>query len=225
MHPSYVYLIGGDECPRVKIGHSKSPEHRLAEFKTGFPYRMRALWRHGGGSRLEYALHKRFERQHREGEWFGFGEADAVAAVSTATAELWDGGAIDGNVQKDFQPPSTSTACSWLSWRPGAWKPTLHGPGRANTYQGSSQAQQPVQQSMRPAKDAAIQLEDMAIGLMNRACHIPKSKQLSSRTAGSCVPNCSSTWLSLTAGFGSGVVYMQVPSITCDAYQNGNRWT
>lgn len=96
MPADYVYVIGGDECPRVKIGHSKAPEHRLAEFKTGFPYRMRVLWRHGGGLPLERALHKRFEHQHREGEWFEFGDIDAVSAVSAATVQLWDDGAIDG---------------------------------------------------------------------------------------------------------------------------------
>jgi hypothetical protein len=96
VQPDYVYVIGGKECPRVKIGHSKAPEHRLNEFKTGFPYKMRVLWKCGGGLRLERALHKRFAAQHRELEWFEFGEIDPVSAVSAAASELWESGAVDG---------------------------------------------------------------------------------------------------------------------------------
>ncbi|GLZ28065.1 hypothetical protein Lesp02_02550 [Lentzea sp. NBRC 105346] len=96
VQPDYVYVIGGNECPRVKIGHSKAPEHRLSEFKTGFPYRMKVLWKHGGGLRLERALHGRFAAERRELEWFEFGDTDAVTAVTTAAAELWEIGTVDG---------------------------------------------------------------------------------------------------------------------------------
>ncbi|WP_433194535.1 GIY-YIG nuclease family protein [Nocardia sp. CA-107356] len=132
MQADYVYLIGGDECPRVKIGHSRSPEHRLAEFKTGFPFRMRVLWRHGGGAALERALHERFQRYRREGEWFEFGDIDAVTAISAATAELWESGAVDGRVRKRRFPTIINLNGLWIAYLAPGGVETKSFPGESD---------------------------------------------------------------------------------------------
>jgi hypothetical protein len=92
----YTYLMGSDETSLAKIGHSVMPWERLKQLRTGSPYRLRMLWWHGGGLRLERALHRKFAGRHRSGEWFDFDGLDPVAAVSAATVEVFESGAVDG---------------------------------------------------------------------------------------------------------------------------------
>jgi hypothetical protein len=84
---TFVYVIGG-ERGLVKIGVSEHPERRLAQLQTGSGMTLRLLWQTEGGIRLERTLHRKFGLQRTTGEWFDFDQADPVAAVSAAVAEL-----------------------------------------------------------------------------------------------------------------------------------------
>lgn len=163
----------------MKIGHSKSPEHRLAEFRTVFPYRMRVLWRHGGGLPLERALHKRFEAQHREDEWFEFGDVDAVAAVTAATAELWENGALDGKKRPKRFPTAISLNGLQIAYMaPGGQASQPAWDRSPDTYQGSSQASPGARPSTTHAGGAATRLEGMASRASASACRIPRPEAI-----------------------------------------------
>lgn len=123
MQVDYVYVIGNDETSLVKIGHSEQPDKRLLQIKTGSPWPLRLLWQHGGGQRLERALHQRFAAQRRNGEWFDFGDADPVATVSAATAELIDSGTVTGKRRTPRLPCLVSlNGCLIVFMAPGRWE-------------------------------------------------------------------------------------------------------
>lgn len=123
MQVDYTYVIGSDETPLVKIGHSEQPEKRLLQIKIGSPWPLRLLWQHGGGQRLERALHQRFAAQRHNGEWFDFGKADPVATVSAATAELIDSGTVTGQRRTPRLPCLVSlNGCLIVYMAPGRWE-------------------------------------------------------------------------------------------------------
>lgn len=81
---SWVYLIGQDGAPEVKIGYASNPDNRLRTLQTSNPRCLTILWRTPGGRALESALHGHFRGLRVSGEWFDFGPMDAVEAVRKA---------------------------------------------------------------------------------------------------------------------------------------------
>jgi len=84
----YVYLIGGDASPLVKIGTTNNVASRLRSIQNMSPTPLRVLWHTEGGFGLEQALHDRFRKYRKHGEWFDFGNRNPVTAVSKAAAGL-----------------------------------------------------------------------------------------------------------------------------------------
>ncbi|MEU3522186.1 GIY-YIG nuclease family protein [Streptomyces sp. NPDC006654] len=82
---SYVYIMGSDEWPYVKIGRSKDPTKRLWFVQVGSPVRLSLLATFEGGQALEAGLHRYFERHRTTGEWFDLGD-NAVERVSAAVS-------------------------------------------------------------------------------------------------------------------------------------------
>lgn len=83
-----VYVIGSRDHRHVKIGHSADVAARRDALQTGSPFRLEVLLTVQGGERLENALHHRFADNRREGEWFDFGERDALAEITAAIKEI-----------------------------------------------------------------------------------------------------------------------------------------
>jgi DNA-binding GntR family transcriptional regulator len=80
----WVYVIGGAESSRVKIGTSIDPESRLALFQSGSPVKLSILFRTPGGLGLERSLHQHFRSYRSHGEWFDFGSHEPVAMIRDA---------------------------------------------------------------------------------------------------------------------------------------------
>lgn len=79
--PKYVYVIGMEGSPLVKIGHSNDPKGRLATLQTGLPATLTMLWHCEGGGSLERHLHREFKAQRVRGEWFDLTPLGDPAAV------------------------------------------------------------------------------------------------------------------------------------------------
>jgi hypothetical protein len=84
----YVYLIGSSESPLVKIGTTNNIASRLRSIQNMSPAALAVLWQTEGGLVLEQALHERFRKYRKHGEWFDFGRRDPVTVVNTAASEL-----------------------------------------------------------------------------------------------------------------------------------------
>lgn len=69
-HESYVYLLQADS--RYKIGFSKNIDTRVRAFNTANSIPVQIIAVAPGGSRLEKILHKKFEYQRINREWFAF---------------------------------------------------------------------------------------------------------------------------------------------------------
>lgn len=83
-----VYVIGSTETRLVKIGTTDDAPKRLSDIQRMGPLPLKVLWFTPGDYVLEFALHRRFAPFRKHGEWFDFGEADAVAEVSAAVDEI-----------------------------------------------------------------------------------------------------------------------------------------
>jgi DNA-binding GntR family transcriptional regulator len=84
----YVYLIGGEGSPIVKIGRSIDVPGRLAAIQYMSPLKLAVLWQTEGGAELEAALHRWFKSQRSHGEWFDFPDGDAVGQVAQAVLDI-----------------------------------------------------------------------------------------------------------------------------------------
>lgn len=84
----YVYLIGSEGSPIVKIGRSIDVPGRLTAIQFMSPLKLTVLWQTEGGAELESALHRWFKACRSHGEWFDFPDGDAVAQVIQAIAEM-----------------------------------------------------------------------------------------------------------------------------------------
>lgn len=82
-----IYVIGERRSGVVKIGLSDNPTARLADLQTAHPRPLQLLMTLPGGWRDEQALHDAFADRRLSGEWFDFGEANALSAVIEATAD------------------------------------------------------------------------------------------------------------------------------------------
>ena len=77
-------LICVDEASGLiyaKIGRSEAPLDRVADLKTGCPFRVSELWvaqanAYREAIELETALHRHFRERRTSGEWFRFNLAD-----------------------------------------------------------------------------------------------------------------------------------------------------
>jgi hypothetical protein len=87
MSAGYVYVIGAEGLPVVKIGKAKNPEWRMQVLQTGTPVRLSLLWTTLGGLELEGRLHRRFSAYRKHGEWFDLSMlGDPVAVVREAVS-------------------------------------------------------------------------------------------------------------------------------------------
>lgn len=86
--PEYVYLIGSEDSPMVKIGRSTNIPARLAAIQSMSPLKLAVLWQTEGGAELEAALHRWFRSRRSHGEWFEFPDGDALAEVAEAVEEI-----------------------------------------------------------------------------------------------------------------------------------------
>ena len=68
----YIYFIQNTHDSLIKIGKSHNPAKRLRELQTGngFELRLRAQKYCSKMLKMERYLHKRFEEDQMEGEWF-----------------------------------------------------------------------------------------------------------------------------------------------------------
>lgn len=73
-----VYLVRASESDCYKIGHAVNVRNRVRELQTGCPHDLElvAFWR--GGRGVEKRLHRRYEDQHRRGEWYEFSSEEVV---------------------------------------------------------------------------------------------------------------------------------------------------
>lgn len=83
-----VYVIGPQDGSMVKIGVSTDVAKRLRTHQSGSPVLLAVLWQMPGGYELERRLHQTFADRRAYGEWFDFHDADVVAAVQAATAQI-----------------------------------------------------------------------------------------------------------------------------------------
>lgn len=83
-----VYLIGHPGSSVAKIGRTANLPKRLAAIQSTCPVQVEVLWQADGGSALESALHQHFRSRRIHGEWFEFGDADAIAEVAQAVEAI-----------------------------------------------------------------------------------------------------------------------------------------
>lgn len=67
---SYVYVIGSDGLPHVKIGTSINPQRRLQQLQPHVPVRLSVLWTIPGDHTLERRIHAHLDAYRTHGEWF-----------------------------------------------------------------------------------------------------------------------------------------------------------
>lgn len=80
----FVYLIGSEAGPLVKIGRTIDLPGRFADIQRMSPVPLTLLWQTEGGAELEAALHRYFKTCRSHGEWFDFPEGDALERVQRA---------------------------------------------------------------------------------------------------------------------------------------------
>lgn len=81
-----IYVIGERRTGEVKIGTAVDPVARLAQLQNAHPRRLVLQLALPGNEREEKHLHRAFASKRLLGEWFDFGDEDAVIAVATASA-------------------------------------------------------------------------------------------------------------------------------------------
>ena len=83
----YVYIISGRY---QKIGHSRSPRGRLAQFQTASPYKIDIIFQVECERALvaERKAHEALAEHRLNGEWFDVAQEVAVEAVKAAVAAV-----------------------------------------------------------------------------------------------------------------------------------------
>ncbi|MDE2021112.1 MAG: GIY-YIG nuclease family protein [Patescibacteria group bacterium] len=81
-----IYIIRYQDT--VKIGCSEDPVSRIRKIQTNLPERLEILAIIPGGFSEERALHRRFEDEHTNGEWFRYTDkiADFISSYHMRTA-------------------------------------------------------------------------------------------------------------------------------------------
>ncbi|MFC4000919.1 GIY-YIG nuclease family protein [Prauserella oleivorans] len=90
---TYIYVIGEDNSPHVKIGITTDLSQRLKSLQTTSPAPLRVRWFAQGSRDIEQQLHIEFARQRTHGEWFKF--SAKTDPVSTIRAEALRLGAVE----------------------------------------------------------------------------------------------------------------------------------
>lgn len=67
-----IYFILSEETGLVKIGKAKNPEERLKTLVVGCPGSMKLIAVFDSVFGIERALHRKFAKYRRNGEWFEF---------------------------------------------------------------------------------------------------------------------------------------------------------
>jgi hypothetical protein len=78
---SVIYVIGEQRHGVVKIGKSDDPMARLRDLQIANPRQLHLLVALPGDRAAELLYHKHFASKRVQGEWFDFGNEDAVTAV------------------------------------------------------------------------------------------------------------------------------------------------
>lgn len=90
MASGYVYIVKDiDVSGYCKIGHSKSPTRRIADFGIILPFEtmvVMLIWCKDA-SKFESNLHHMFASNRRNGEWFKLNDAEITYA--RLTVEYW----------------------------------------------------------------------------------------------------------------------------------------
>lgn len=79
---TYIYIIGEEASPHVKIGMTTDLRRRLKSLQSTNPASLHIRWSALGGRDIEQQLHAEFARHRTHGEWFKFSaKADPVSAI------------------------------------------------------------------------------------------------------------------------------------------------
>jgi hypothetical protein len=77
-----VYLLWAEGTPFYKIGKTSTLKKRIASLDTACPHRIEVIHviacKKTKSSELELALHKKFSRFRRKGEWFELSESEVA---------------------------------------------------------------------------------------------------------------------------------------------------
>lgn len=77
-----IYVIGCNEFTPVKIGYTKyTIAQRLIRLQTGCPFELKIVACFPGSMDTEKLLHRSLREYRVRGEWFEFGESDAVDVI------------------------------------------------------------------------------------------------------------------------------------------------
>lgn len=84
-----IYVITTDRGV-CKVGISDNPELRLAQLQTGAPYPIRLVYAavHSDAQRVETVVHHMLRRKLCYGEWFSVTDAEAIATIGKAAAQI-----------------------------------------------------------------------------------------------------------------------------------------
>lgn len=88
-HGDHLYVIG-DGSGVVKVGRARDVGRRLREIQTSYPRDLLVLHVYYGAGRLESHVHRLLQSSNCRGEWFDFGDRDAVAEVDKAVERAYE---------------------------------------------------------------------------------------------------------------------------------------
>jgi hypothetical protein len=66
--PGHIYFVEAGEF--IKIGYTRSPDHRLHKMRTDLPFEIKVLHMHPGTFKQEKIFHRQFASTRVRGEWF-----------------------------------------------------------------------------------------------------------------------------------------------------------
>ncbi|MBB3053521.1 putative GIY-YIG superfamily endonuclease [Prauserella isguenensis] len=90
---TYIYIIGEETSPHVKIGMTTDLHQRLKSLQSTSPASLHVRWSALGSRDIEQQLHAEFARHRTHGEWFKF--SAKVDPVSVVRAEALRLGAVE----------------------------------------------------------------------------------------------------------------------------------
>lgn len=126
----YVYLIGSRLYHWYKIGRSTTPKIRIKDIGILLPFKIEvvAIWRTDSDAYLESLLHRKYEDNHINGEWFHFDkfEIDALILDVPYTMVQFQSLTNFVNMETDYlrvskKPPMTLEEIEWLREYGIAW--------------------------------------------------------------------------------------------------------
>lgn len=87
----YVYAIGIEGSPLIKIGHARDPERRLATLQTGLPFKLILLYqlKVERPRLVEQCLHGMLENSRGRGEWFDVDPEELFTLFAVAVEQSY----------------------------------------------------------------------------------------------------------------------------------------